>query len=465
MRKLFLNASRTTHARTPHQGLTSTYVAEPGYSRGRRPPTRHLPWYMRLMRRVGRFFRRAIFRIALVVLLVMWLIKTLVNPDFLPIPLATYGTEGEAMITQYASDAPPRPSVIREFRDPTPSPSSSSIPAVEVASMSSPLGEQIDFGNRQTPEGGWDHQRALEADFVASHEALSDYEYGRSVLAVWEHINGSIEVPTNHTLTIEGGNAESLYLLQEAEDHVEDLRAFEEKVREIAQRLNVAPEWLMAVMYIESKFDPSIQNLQGSGATGLIQFMAPTVKDLNQRLGTKYYMSDIQAMPAEQQLDLVYEYLRGVKEKKGEFRSLTDLYLGVLYPSAIGKGADHVLFAKPSRAYQQNRGLDHDKDGKITVGDIDRLLGRLFPSAHGIHSKEGPSFVNRTRMEQLTWEMTNFLDRVKPLLVPGGILSAQSSNSTTTSNGPEIEVEPMWQPSRGTGSAGKSGQPSFIREQ
>jgi len=175
---------------------------------------------------------------------------------------------------------------------------------------------------------------------------------------------------------------ESLYLIEKASYHVTDLDAFEFKVRRVSQQLDIPPEWLMAVMYMESKFDPSIQNLRGSGATGLIQFMVPAVKDLNDRLGTEYYMSDIRRMPAHVQLDLVREYLLTVRERYGNYRSLTDLYLGILYPRAIGQDMCYALFAQPSQKYKLNIGLDENKDGVVSVSDIDRRLKRMFPTAY-----------------------------------------------------------------------------------
>ena len=186
---------------------------------------------------------------------------------------------------------------------------------------------------------------------------------------------------TGHTL-IEEVQEESLYLLEKASYHVTDLNAFEFKVRHVSQQLDIPPEWLMAVMYLESKFDPSIKNLRGSGATGLIQFMVPTVRELNDRLGTEYYMSDIQRMPAHVQLDLVREYLQTVRERYGEFDSLTDLYLGILYPRAISQDFCYALFAKPTKQYDMNRGLDENRDGVVTVSDIDRRMKRMFPTAY-----------------------------------------------------------------------------------
>ena len=79
--------------------------------------------------------------------------------------------------------------------------------------------------------------------------------------------------------------------------------------------------------------------------------MVNTVKDLNRKLGTQLYMSDIRNMDAVTQMDLVYAYLQNVREKYGDFKTLTDLYLAILYPRAVGKDYCYTLYATPSQKY------------------------------------------------------------------------------------------------------------------
>ncbi|MEM7370698.1 MAG: transglycosylase SLT domain-containing protein [Bacteroidota bacterium] len=173
-----------------------------------------------------------------------------------------------------------------------------------------------------------------------------------------------------------------LYLLDEAGQYIANVEEFELKVKDVSRSLDIPPEWLMAVMYSESRFNPSVLNHRGSGATGLIQFMVPAVKDLNRRLGTSFYMSDIKRMSAIDQLDLVREYLQTMRERYGEYDSLTDLYLAILYPRAMENGQDYVLYAKPSKKYAQNIGLDEDHNGSVSVSDIDNRMKRVFPEAY-----------------------------------------------------------------------------------
>lgn len=168
----------------------------------------------------------------------------------------------------------------------------------------------------------------------------------------------------------------SLYLIEEASVHIAESEAFEAKVREVAQRLNVAPEWLMAVMFSESRINPTAVNLRGSGATGLIQFMPMVAAEH----GTT--CEAIKRMSAVEQLDLVYRYLQRIRERYGDYESLTDLYLAILYPRAIEGDLNYVLYATPSTAFRQNSGLDENKDGRVTARDVDRRMKRLFPTAY-----------------------------------------------------------------------------------
>lgn len=169
---------------------------------------------------------------------------------------------------------------------------------------------------------------------------------------------------------------QSLYLLDKASLHISNTEAFESKVRDIAHMLEVAPEWLMAVMYSESKFNASAKNLKGSGATGLIQFMQGTAQELEVSLDRLASMNPVH------QLEYVYLYLETVKQRYGQYSSLTDLYLAVLYPKARGQEYCYTMYARPSRQYYQNSGLDENEDGRVTVSDIERRMKRLYPTAY-----------------------------------------------------------------------------------
>lgn len=178
-------------------------------------------------------------------------------------------------------------------------------------------------------------------------------------------------------------NVSELYLLDQAGLFVSDTYAFEQKVREVSRRLDIPAEWLMAVMYSESKFDASAENRKGSGAVGLIQWMPETAKDFGQSTQNIKKLSHIE------QLDIAYNYLNRVRQKYGEFKSLGHLYLGILYPKAMSGDFCYTLYAKPSTAYQQNAGLDEDQDGRVTVRDIDKRMRRIYPTAYQKEKADG----------------------------------------------------------------------------
>ena len=146
--------------------------------------------------------------------------------------------------------------------------------------------------------------------------------------------------------------------------------AFQKKVIRIAQGLGTDPNYLMAIMSFESGFDPAARNPY-SGATGLIQFMPKTAKVL----GTT--TDALAGMSAEQQLDYVAAYFAPYT---GRLKTLEDAYMAVLWPDAIGKGPDFVLFASPTTAYTQNKALDINKDGRVTVAEAASFVRKRFRS-------------------------------------------------------------------------------------
>ncbi len=130
------------------------------------------------------------------------------------------------------------------------------------------------------------------------------------------------------------------------------------------------PNWLMGCMAWETgeKFSPSVKNLAGSGATGLIQFMPSTAKELGEYRGAALTTSTLAAMTAVEQLAWVYWYFRLQIERHGAITNLEDCYMAILWPSAIGSPVSAALWNKATRptTYRQNAGFDKNKDGIIT---------------------------------------------------------------------------------------------------
>lgn len=145
--------------------------------------------------------------------------------------------------------------------------------------------------------------------------------------------------------------------------------AFRLKVFEVAEAIGRPADELMACMAFETAetFRPDIRNAAGSGATGLIQFMPATARGL----GTT--TDALAKMSAVDQLDFVRLYF---KPYAGRMRTLSDLYMAILWPAAIGKPENHVLWNKATRptTYRQNAGLDRNKDGSITKAEAAALV-------------------------------------------------------------------------------------------
>ncbi|MBJ6981807.1 LysM peptidoglycan-binding domain-containing protein [Luteimonas sp. MC1572] len=135
------------------------------------------------------------------------------------------------------------------------------------------------------------------------------------------------------------------------------------QVEAMAQRLGTQPEYLMAVMSFETggSFSPGVRNGAGSGATGLIQFMPNTAREL----GTS--TDALARMSATEQLQYVERYFNN-RSDPGELNTLEGVYTTVLYGSPRpDPGA--TLFSDGTAAYRMNSPLDTNRDGRITAGE------------------------------------------------------------------------------------------------
>jgi hypothetical protein len=135
-------------------------------------------------------------------------------------------------------------------------------------------------------------------------------------------------------------------------------QVFRDRVWWICDELSLDPDHLMSCMAFETgrTFSASVRNGAGSGATGLIQFMPTTATGL----GTT--TDKLARMTAEDQLNFVYKYFRPYS---GRLKTLADVYMTILYPKAVGKPESYVLFSE-GKAYSQNKGLDANKDNRVT---------------------------------------------------------------------------------------------------
>ncbi len=140
--------------------------------------------------------------------------------------------------------------------------------------------------------------------------------------------------------------------------------AFRARVYTLCDRLGWTEDhasWLMACIAFETgrTFSPSVRNPR-STATGLIQFMAGTAR----ALGTS--ITALSRMDAVEQLAWVEKYFQAQADR---IHTLDDLYLAILWPAAVGKPASHLLWPIGVPAYAANRGLDANRDARITKGE------------------------------------------------------------------------------------------------
>jgi hypothetical protein len=146
---------------------------------------------------------------------------------------------------------------------------------------------------------------------------------------------------------------------------------FKKKVEKMAGLLGTTSGALMAIFKQESGVNPHIQN--SIGATGLIQFMPDTAR----RLGTT--TDALKQMDGVEQLDYVYRYYKMTGVGDG---SVGDLYMATFMPKYIGYPPDYVLGQSGAegfsgKVYAQNKGLDRNKDGKITIADVKQSVQRF----------------------------------------------------------------------------------------
>lgn len=177
---------------------------------------------------------------------------------------------------------------------------------------------------------------------------------------------------------------------------------FWNKLTKISQSVGMSPNDLLAVMYYESGLNPAAHNKNGD-ASGLIQFMPETLKGMGytDKSGNGDH-SNFRQLNALDQLDYVAQYVHSkAKFNGGGFKSATQYYVANLWPIALrlpGVQQENpntvILEQNPTtqkypevsrkqeqEAYNANAGLDTNHDGKITYGDLDKVMQGVKKSA------------------------------------------------------------------------------------
>lgn len=140
---------------------------------------------------------------------------------------------------------------------------------------------------------------------------------------------------------------------------------FLKKLMWICKDLEINPDWMMALMYFESRFNPRARH-NHSNAKGLIQWLPSTLQS-NYGITTDQLTEN----PLKQ-LDMVYAYFKN-RMKNNKPNSLLDFYLMVFYPKAVNKPGN---FKFGEKAISNNKGLfGYYKDEKFgTKADFEAMI-------------------------------------------------------------------------------------------
>jgi hypothetical protein len=169
-------------------------------------------------------------------------------------------------------------------------------------------------------------------------------------------------------------------LIYESEVPASYRAAFVAKVIAISARLGINPNWLMVIMHFETggTFLPNKWNSRKT-YVGLLQFGSIAAKDLGTTTTALSKMSAIQQLDyVEKYYKLWYRYLRISVPN-----SFVDFYLVTLFPSKVNAGHSAVIESKsiPGVAFAKaNKAFTPNSQGKITIGEINRVLLTKLPS-------------------------------------------------------------------------------------
>ena len=147
--------------------------------------------------------------------------------------------------------------------------------------------------------------------------------------------------------------------------------AFASKVIAIAAFLNIDPNWLMQVMYAESKLNNQAKNIQSGKlvAAGILQWTK----------ASGVLPQSVLSLNHLQQLDKVKTYFTPYR---GKMNSYFDVYMVTFFPAAVGKPDYYVFETKNLSAAliaKQNPAINKNRDGKITMSEFKEYVWNSTP--------------------------------------------------------------------------------------
>ena len=166
------------------------------------------------------------------------------------------------------------------------------------------------------------------------------------------------------------GKKDSFELSGAAEKLIGGDKPFLKAIKDLSEKRGINQSELLGLIASESSFDPKAVN-KDTGATGLIQFMP----EVAESLGTT--TDEIQKMSRAEQVKLIDKYFD--MNKLPDNPTAGQLKTNVLMPAYTDKSDDFELMTKNKKftdgetgnpnTYSQNKGLDYNEDGFVTVGE------------------------------------------------------------------------------------------------
>lgn len=169
---------------------------------------------------------------------------------------------------------------------------------------------------------------------------------------------------------------------------------FYNKLLEVASNVGMKPEDILNVMALESGLNPSA-TAPGTNAVGLVQIMPKYLSNY----GYTGTAKDFKSESAESQLIYVERLIKSLIKMNGgrPFTSAVQYYVANFLPAALRipgvqrEDFSTIISSKDpktphipgfgiefeKKVYKANSGLDSDKDGNITYGDLRNRLGQV----------------------------------------------------------------------------------------
>jgi len=227
------------------------------------------------------------------------------------------------------------------------------------------------------------------------------------------------------------------------------------KLNAMSQRLGIDPKDMLAIMQLESNLDPgAIGTNPKTGkqwpARGLTQIEAFNAASVGWQGDKASFLREFPRLPASEQLPYIERYFKNLQQKYGPIHSLTQLYIANFWPAALttdgvkrgDPSAVIVDSAKNPVEYDANKGLDLDKDGKITYGDLTKMLSGKSRAldkgqVYARFDRAVGAAPNQFSKPESEGGLDGFLAKIEKLL--DGFISSASNKNIATKTALETE--------------------------